>query len=92
MIKGTNKNVSLSISGKEIEYKTLSIAAEAQNDANIAIISVPGEFALEEAKSAIEHDMNVFIFSDMPLEEELELKTMAKEKGLFVMGRVRVQR
>jgi FdrA protein len=85
MIGGTKKPAA-SASAKDAEYKTLSIAAEAKKDANIAIISVPAEFALEEAKSAVEHDMNLFIFSDMPLAEELELKAMAKEKGLFVMG------
>jgi hypothetical protein len=56
-------------------------------DANVVIISLPGEFAAQEAKNALERGMNVFMFSDnVPIEEEVEMKTIARDKGLFVMG------
>jgi succinyl-CoA synthetase alpha subunit len=68
-------------------YSSLRMAAEAEPEANLAIISVPGEFAGQEAKTALSHGMNVFIFSDnVPLSEEVELKRIAEGKGLFVMG------
>ena len=70
----------------EVEYRTISAAKSALPEANLCIISLPGEYALDEAKSAIACGMNLFIFSDMPEDEELEIKTMAREKGLFVMG------
>lgn len=70
----------------EVEYRKLTSAKEALPEANICIISLPSEYALDEAKTALANDMNLFIFSDMPEEEELEIKTIAKEKGLFVMG------
>lgn len=56
-------------------------------DANLAIISVPGNYAAREARKALNKDLNVMIFSDnVTIEEERELKELGKEKGLFVMG------
>lgn len=69
-----------------VEYRTLAAAKTALPEANICIISLPSEYALDEAKNAIEHDMNLFIFSDMSEDQELEIKQMAHERGLFVMG------
>ena len=69
-----------------VEYRTLKAAKAAMPEANICVISLPGEYALDEAKTAIANDMNLFIFSDMELDEELEIKQLAHEKGLFVMG------
>ena len=56
-------------------------------DINLAIISVPGEYAALETYRAIKHGKNVFLFSDnVSLEEEVQLKKLAAEKGLLVMG------
>jgi succinyl-CoA synthetase alpha subunit len=72
---------------KDDAYLTLRLAAEAEPEANLAIISVPGEFAGQEARAALFRGMNVFIFSDnVPIAEEVELKQLAEERGLFVMG------
>jgi FdrA protein len=55
--------------------------------ANLAVISVPGEYAASETRRALEAGLNVFLFSDnVSLEDELELKQFAAEKGLLVMG------
>lgn len=56
-------------------------------DANLALISVPGFYADSVANRAIDENLNVFLFSDnVSLEKELELKSKAKEKGLMFMG------
>ena len=56
-------------------------------DANLAVISVPGEYAAREAKKALEAGLNVFLFSDnVSIEDELELKQFAARQGLLVMG------
>ncbi|WP_019423750.1 acyl-CoA synthetase FdrA [Paenibacillus sp. OSY-SE] len=56
-------------------------------DANLAIISVPGQYAAAEAGKALDHGLHAFVFSDnVPVEEELSLKRKAHEKGLLVMG------
>lgn len=54
---------------------------------NLAIISVAGEYAAEEGRKALMNDMNVFMFSDnVSIEDEVELKKLASEKGLYMMG------
>lgn len=70
----------------QVEYRKLTAAKSAMPEANICIISLPSEYALDEAKTALANDMNLFIFSDMDEDEELEIKQIAHEKGLFVMG------
>lgn len=56
-------------------------------DANLAIISVAGEYAPIEAKRALQNDMNVFMFSDnVDIKDEVELKKLAQSKGKFMMG------
>ena len=71
----------------DITHRTLETAIKAMPDANLALISVPGEFAAGQAKKALENGLHVFIFSDnMPIAEEAEIKKTAREKGLLVMG------
>ena len=54
---------------------------------NLCQISLPGEYAAEEAKKAINKGLDVFIFSDnVSIEEELELKKLGDEKDVLVMG------
>ncbi len=61
--------------------------AQAQMQANLAIISVPGEYAANEARKALRLGMNVMLFSDnVSLEDEAELKRYAHDHGLLVMG------
>jgi succinyl-CoA synthetase alpha subunit len=48
---------------------------------------VPGIFAAGEARLALADGMHVFLFSDnVALEDEVDLKRMACERGLLVMG------
>jgi succinyl-CoA synthetase alpha subunit len=55
--------------------------------ANLAMISVPGTYATAEALKALKRGLNVFLFSDnVPVEDEIELKSMARARGLLVMG------
>jgi FdrA protein len=56
-------------------------------NANLAVISVPGEYAAREARIALEAGLNTFLFSDnVSIDDELELKQFAAEKKLLVMG------
>jgi FdrA protein len=56
-------------------------------DANLALISIAGHYAFEPARQALEDGCHVMLFSDnVSLEQELELKTLARERGLLVMG------
>jgi FdrA protein len=55
--------------------------------ADLALISVPGEYAALEAHEALSAGMDVMLFSDgVPIEEEVALKRRAHELGRLVMG------
>ena len=69
------------------EIRTLDEAVARQPHSNLAVISVPGEYAAREARKVLEWGLNVFLFSDhVPVESELSLKEFARERGLIVMG------
>lgn len=56
-------------------------------NANVAMISVPGEYAADEADKALDRGLHVFMFSDnVSVEEELRLKQkrMIKDCSLWV--------
>lgn len=66
---------------------TLDSAINNDPDANIVIISLPGEYAAEEAKKALNNGLNVMLFSDnVSIKDEKELKELAKSKELLMMG------
>ena len=68
-------------------FYSVDAALQAVPDANLAIVSVPGEYAREIVLKALDKGLSVHLFSDhVPPEHELELKQYAKQKGLLVMG------
>ncbi len=67
--------------------RTLRAARRARPEANLAVISVAGEYAAAEAWEALRAGLHVFLFSDnVPLEEEVALKEYAEQHGLLLMG------
>ena len=67
--------------------RSLRSAHRADPEARLAVISVPGQYAAGEARQALAEGLNVFLFSDnVPIEDEVDLKRYARERGLFVMG------
>ena len=67
--------------------RSLAGALELLPQANLALISVPGEFAALVARKALERGLNALVFSDnVPLDDELALKRLARDKGLLLMG------
>lgn len=71
------------------EYRPASLegALQALPEANLVVISVPGRHAAREARKALRAGRHVMLFSDnVPLEEEIALKALAREKGLLMMG------
>ncbi len=66
--------------------RTLRSAVRA-GGANLALISVPGSSATAEAFDALDAGVSVMLFSDnVPVADEVALKTAAGERGLLVMG------
>lgn len=55
--------------------------------ANLALISVPGEYAAYEAFKALHAGLHVHVFSNnVSVEDEVKLKRLGRELGLLVMG------
>ena len=55
-------------------------------DANLALISVPGEFAAAEARKALRRGLHTLIFSDnVPVEQERALRGAA-DRGRITDG------
>lgn len=73
--------------GGQARPKSLSTAIAAAPGANLAIISVGGRYAAQEARTALRSGLHVLLFSDnVPLDEEIALKQLAVERGLLCMG------
>lgn len=67
--------------------KSLDGALTMLPEANVALISVAGKYAAHEAMKALKQGLHVMIFSDnVTVEDEVELKAYARDKGLLVMG------
>lgn len=72
---------------EEMKPATLEEAADRLEDANFCMISLPGPMAKLDVLSAINRGLNVMLFSDnITIEDEIELKKKAIEKGLLMMG------
>jgi FdrA protein len=67
--------------------RSIEEAAGNQEGTNLAIVSVPGQYAAVEAHKALSAGLHVLLFSDnVPLADEIELKERAAELGLLLMG------
>ena len=72
---------------KTPEKVSLEMALEAEPEANLALISVPGDYAAAEAIKALNLGMNVMMFSDnVSIVQEKSIKTLARERQRIVMG------
>ncbi len=72
-----------------VEYRprSLRIGLSRLPAARWVLVSVPGRYAAEVARQALVAGRNVFLYSDnVSLEDEVELKRTARERGLLVLG------
>ncbi len=81
------KTVSTTANGSESRPTNLTGALNMIPGANLALISIAGRYAGDEAMRALENGLHVMLFSDnVPLEKEIALKKFAQKRGLLVMG------
>ena len=67
--------------------RSIGMAVEASPGPNLALVSVPGEYAAAEAEKALALGLNVMLFSDnVSLADEIALKRAAANRQLLVMG------
>ncbi|WP_275262385.1 acyl-CoA synthetase FdrA [Citrobacter braakii] len=70
-----------------VKARRFESACQKLPQANLLLVSVAGEYAASVAREGLQANKNVMLFSDnVSLEQEVELKTMARERGLIVMG------
>ena len=73
--------------GGEFRPKTLRSAVKTNPAANLAVISVAGRYAAEQAWEALYQGLHVLLFSDnVSLADEIALKQYAVAHGLLLMG------
>jgi len=67
--------------------RTLDEAIGIDADISLALISVPGTYAVREARHALQRGLHVFLFSDnVSIEDEIALKEEAIRRDLLMMG------
>jgi FdrA protein len=71
----------------EFRSRSLRGAVSSHPDANVAVISVAGQYAADEAWEALHQGLHVLLFSDnVSLADEKALKEYAVQAGLLMMG------
>jgi succinyl-CoA synthetase alpha subunit len=71
----------------EFRPRTIRSALSLHPGVNVAVISVAGRYAANEAWEALQHGLHVLLFSDnVSLEDEIALKKFGRERGLLLMG------
>jgi succinyl-CoA synthetase alpha subunit len=66
---------------------SIAAAVEQNGEADLALISVPGDYAAGEAMKALSLGLHVMLFSDnVDVEHERTIKQFATGRGLLVMG------
>jgi succinyl-CoA synthetase alpha subunit len=77
----------LAAGSRTSDVHTIAAAFDRKPNANLVVFSIPGEFVANEARKALATGLNVFIFSsNVPMEQELALKQLGRERNLLVMG------
>ncbi len=72
---------------KERPARTIEEAVVLGTDVNVALVSVPGDYAAMEAHKALTAGLHVLLFSDnVSVADEIELKDRATALGRLVMG------
>ncbi|MGY1619779.1 FdrA family protein [Geodermatophilus sp. SYSU D00691] len=76
-----------STSAASIPLRTIGAGLDEVPGETLAIVSVPGQYAVAEAADAIAAGRSVLVFSDgVPVEHEVLLKRAAHDAGVLVMG------
>jgi succinyl-CoA synthetase alpha subunit len=70
-----------------IAPRSIQMALAGAAGANLAVVSVPGEYAAAEADKALRLGLNVLLFSDnVSVDDEIALKRLAASRALLLMG------
>jgi FdrA protein len=77
----------VAVGGAAFQPRSIRGAVRANSGANLAVISVAGQYAAAEAWEALRSGLHVLLFSDnVSIEDEIALKRYAAGHGLLMMG------
>jgi FdrA protein len=69
------------------KFQDLDSALRFMPDANLALISIPGEYVKDISLKLIDAGIHQQLFSDhVPIEDELQIKKYAREKDILILG------
>lgn len=86
-VEQLQKQAAMEEEDSEYVPRSLDSALRLLPDANMYLVSINGRYAAYEVKKALEKGLHVHLFSDnVTIEEENELKQIAHNKGLLMMG------
>jgi succinyl-CoA synthetase alpha subunit len=86
-VDGLLKKKAASGEAGAFQSRTIRGALASNPSSNVAVISVAGRYAADEAWDALLNGLHVLLFSDnVSLEDEIALKKYAREHGLLLMG------
>src|SRR5262245_7347985 len=72
---------------REVTARSLRDAVRRQDDSNVAVISVPGDYAALAAYEALSADLNVLLFVyNVPRDKEIALRDYALDRDRLLMG------
>jgi FdrA protein len=78
---------STSATPDEIAPRSIEMGLTGFAEANLALVSTPGEYAAAEALKALRLGLHVMLFSDnVSIADEVMLKREAAQRGLLLMG------
>jgi succinyl-CoA synthetase alpha subunit len=87
LLQATGAGGDIEAAAFTLPLTSLALGVEREPAAELALISVPGDYAAAEALKALALGLHVMLFSDnVSLAEERAIKSVAREKGLLVMG------
>ena len=87
LLQGTQTRTDESSAAFSMPVTSIAAGVEQSPDADLALISVPGDYAAAEAMKALSLGLHVMLFSDnVGIDQELAIKRHAEERGLLVMG------
>lgn len=71
----------------EVAPQTIAEGLAVDGGLTVAAVSTPGTYAPAVVEQALRRGLHVFCFSDnVPVEDEVRLKTFARDRGLLLMG------
>jgi succinyl-CoA synthetase alpha subunit len=87
MLQAAGSSARGEASAFRLPLSSLALGLEEMPEADLALISVPGDYAAAEALKALKLGLHVLLFSDnVPIDEERAVKMYARDRGLLVMG------